>query len=66
MQGAGECGLLRDDGEEQCLATIRSGLSAGMQLPYPPLEPWGQGQHSPLGVSYSKPPKTNPRQENTK
>ena len=39
MLGAAECGLLLEDGEEQCLATIRSGLSKGMQLPYPQFEP---------------------------
>jgi hypothetical protein len=38
MLAAADCGLLRDDGEAQCLATIHSGLQAGMQLPYPPLE----------------------------
>jgi hypothetical protein len=38
LLGAAECGLVRDDGEAQCLATIHSGLSAGMQFPYPPLD----------------------------
>ena len=27
-------GLVADDGERQCWATIRSGLSAGLQQPY--------------------------------
>jgi Bifunctional DNA primase/polymerase, N-terminal len=39
MLAAAECGLVHDDGEAQCLATIHSGLQAGMQLPYPQLEP---------------------------
>ena len=39
MLAAADCGLVRDDGEAQCLATIHSGLQAGMQLPYPQLEP---------------------------
>jgi Bifunctional DNA primase/polymerase, N-terminal len=54
MLGAAECGLLREDGEEQCLATIRSGLSAGMQLPYPQLEPRDMTIRTTqtLGVSY--------------
>ena len=38
MLAAADCGLVRDDGEAQCLATIQSGLTAGMQLPYPQLE----------------------------
>jgi hypothetical protein len=39
MLAAADCGLVRDDGEAQCLATIHSGLQAGMQLPYPQLGP---------------------------
>jgi hypothetical protein len=33
MDAAAECGLLRDDGETGCRATIRSGLSAGAARP---------------------------------
>ena len=33
MYAAGMCGLIRDDGEQQCAATIRSGLKAGMAQP---------------------------------
>lgn len=39
MLAAGSSGLLGEDGEEQCLATIGSGLEAGRLLPYPELEP---------------------------
>jgi hypothetical protein len=39
MLGAKECGLVRDDGIDRCLATIYSGLWAGMQVPYPELGP---------------------------
>jgi hypothetical protein len=35
---AAECvRLVREDGAEQCMATILSGLRAGMERPYPPL-----------------------------
>jgi hypothetical protein len=37
MLAAGSCGLLREDGEAQCRATIQSGLKAGMLVPYPTL-----------------------------
>jgi hypothetical protein len=33
MYAAERCGLIRDDGEKQCAATIRSGLKAGMAQP---------------------------------
>jgi hypothetical protein len=38
MLAAGEVGLVREDGSERCLATILSGLNAGMQHPYPELQ----------------------------
>jgi hypothetical protein len=38
MLAAADCGLLHDDGEAQCLATIHSGLQAGLKFPYPQLE----------------------------
>jgi Bifunctional DNA primase/polymerase, N-terminal len=37
MLAATSCRLVQDDGAAKCEATIMSGLSAGMQLPYPPL-----------------------------
>jgi Bifunctional DNA primase/polymerase, N-terminal len=37
MLAARSCGLLREDGEAQCRATIQSGLKAGMLVPYPAL-----------------------------
>jgi hypothetical protein len=40
MLAATDCGLEREDGKARCLATISSGLGAGMQFPYPQLEPW--------------------------
>jgi hypothetical protein len=59
MLGAAECGLVRDDEEAQCLATIHSGLSAGMKFPYPPLEPqrsttitYAAAQHLPGGLLF--------------
>lgn len=33
MQAAVTCGLVADDGHDKCLATIRSGLSAGIRSP---------------------------------
>jgi hypothetical protein len=37
MLAAAECRLVQEDGAAKCEATIMSGLSAGMQFPYPPL-----------------------------
>jgi excisionase family DNA binding protein len=37
MLAATDCRLVQDDGAGKCEATIMSGLSAGMQAPYPPL-----------------------------
>src|SRR5262249_23660830 len=54
LLGAAECGLLRDDGEAQCLATIYSGLSAGMKFPYPQLEALHTGHSSTPGRLLSK------------
>jgi hypothetical protein len=59
LLGAGSCGLLREDGEAQCRATILSGLRAGMKYPYPPLTPFGdqntiQPKHAPnMAVPYT-------------
>ena len=47
LLGAAECGLVHDDGEAQCLATIHSGLCAGMQLPYPQLDTSFMGAQPP-------------------
>jgi hypothetical protein len=33
LDGAAACGLVADDGRDKCLATIRSGLSAGIRSP---------------------------------
>lgn len=52
MLGAAECKLVRDDGAEQCHATILSGLNAGMQFPYPALGPFPEKHNPYLGVSY--------------
>ena len=41
MLAAADCGLVREDGREQCVATILSGLRAGLEHPYPPIQPWG-------------------------
>jgi hypothetical protein len=49
LAAAGDCGLNRDDGEEQTRKTIQSGLDSGMKFPHPDLasksgeapgEPW--------------------------
>jgi len=57
MRAAAECGLVREDGEAQCLATISSGLQAGLLVPYPQLEPpnphpilYPQSPHNPGGL----------------
>jgi hypothetical protein len=34
MKGAEQCGLVADDGEKQCRATIASGIRAGISVPY--------------------------------
>jgi hypothetical protein len=39
--GARSCGLLIDDGAGQVRATIKSGLTAGMAVPYSDLSEWG-------------------------
>jgi hypothetical protein len=41
-------GLVADDGQRQCWATIRSGLSAGLQQPID-LDAEARGPHSPRG-----------------
>jgi hypothetical protein len=54
MLGAKECGLVRDDGMDRCLATIYSGLRAGMEFPYPALDQHtytAQERHHTVGVS---------------
>jgi hypothetical protein len=59
MGAALDCKLIADYSAEQCRATILSGLSAGVQWPYPPLGPYDPGarSHSPgshgsrMGVS---------------
>jgi hypothetical protein len=40
MAAAQVVGLVREDGAEQCMATIMSGLRAGMERPYPELGPY--------------------------
>jgi hypothetical protein len=44
---AGVCGLVRDDGAAAVLATIRSGLWAGMARPYRDLDIEDEGEPSP-------------------
>jgi hypothetical protein len=39
MWAARDCGLLAEDGEEQCLATLASGISAGLLVPYHDISP---------------------------
>jgi putative DNA primase/helicase len=34
LRASADCGLLHDDGERQCRATLNSGLDAGVQRPY--------------------------------
>jgi hypothetical protein len=46
MAAALDCKLIADYGAEQCRATILSGLSAGVQWPYPPLGPYDPGARS--------------------
>jgi hypothetical protein len=38
MLAAKSVGLVREDGADRCMATIMSGLRAGMERPYPPLK----------------------------
>lgn len=47
MHGCQYNGLLRDDGPEQCMATIMSGVRAGLKCPYPDLAPPARAQTSP-------------------
>lgn len=54
MLAAAECGLLREDGEAQCSATILSGMQAGKLLPYAQLEPL----HTPTPHTTSPTPYT--------
>jgi hypothetical protein len=39
MRASADCGLLAEDGEEQCLATLASGIEAGMLRPYHDISP---------------------------
>jgi hypothetical protein len=39
MLAARSCGLEREEGEDRCRAMIACGLEAGMEFPYPELEP---------------------------
>lgn len=39
MVGAADCGLVQEDGEAKCRATIASGLNAGMLRPYHNISP---------------------------
>jgi hypothetical protein len=41
LRACEECGLIADDGVEQCRATLASGIDAGMRWPYPNVEPNG-------------------------
>jgi hypothetical protein len=54
MLAAKSCRLEREDGEARCLATIASGLRAGIAFPYPPLEGPDMATTQPVGVPHQK------------